>query len=84
MELLPCNIISAPGLARAAVSMECQLFAKKEIFNNNEDHTTSIVMGCLVKLYVHESVLKEVQLDDAPLVDLTKLQAVGNAGDFTY
>jgi hypothetical protein len=45
LELLPCGIISAPRLARAGVSTECQLYVKKEIFNDNEDHTTTIVMS---------------------------------------
>jgi hypothetical protein len=61
------------------------VFDKKESFNKNGDHTSAIVTGHVIKLHVYESVLKEeVQSDNAPLVDLTKLQAVGLAGNNTY
>jgi flavin reductase (DIM6/NTAB) family NADH-FMN oxidoreductase RutF len=84
LETLSCDVISAPRLAQAAVSLECKLFDKKEIFNDNGEHTTTIVMGRVVKFHVHESVLKDGRDEDKPLVDLTKLQAVGRAGDITY
>jgi hypothetical protein len=54
----------------ASMSIVCQ---EREIFNDNEDHTRTIGMGPVVKSHVRESILKEAQWDDAPLVDLTKL-----------
>ena len=84
IDTLPCDKVSAPRIAKANVAMECRLWDKKEVFNDEREHTTTIVMGRVVKFHVHESVLKEGREEDAPLVDLEKLNAVGRAGDVTY
>lgn len=84
IDTLPCDKVSAPRIAKAHVAMECKLWDKKEVFNDEGEHTTTIVMGRVVKFHVHESVLKEGREEDAPLVDLAKLNAVGRAGDITY
>jgi len=84
IDTLPCDMISPPRIAAANVAMECRLYDKKEVYNDDGEHTTTIVMGRVVKFHVHESVLQEGREDDAPLVDLKKLNAVGRAGDITY
>ena len=85
LDTIPCDDVAAPRLAQAAVSMECKLYDMKEIFNDQGQHTTTIVMGRVVKVHIHRDVMKEGQdMDSAPLVDLLKLQAVGRAGDVTY
>jgi flavin reductase (DIM6/NTAB) family NADH-FMN oxidoreductase RutF len=84
IDTLPCDLVSPPRIQFANVAMECKLFDKKEIFNDDREHTTTIVMGRVVKFHVHESVLKEGREEDAPLIDLQKLNAVGRAGDITY
>jgi len=82
---LDCDEVNAPRLEEAAVALECKLWDKKEVMNDQGIHTTTIVMGRVVRVHVHESVLKEQQDEDSPpVVDLIKLQAVGRAGDITY
>ena len=84
LETLSCELITPPRIARASVAMECKLIDKKEVFNDDGVHTTTIVMGRVVNFHIHENVLKEGRAEDAPLVDLDKLDAVGRAGDITY
>ena len=82
LTLLPCDKISVPRVEESSVSMECKLFDKKEIFNDEGKHTTTIVFGRVVKFHVLDSVLAGG--DDEPTVDLDKVQMVGRAGDITY
>jgi flavin reductase (DIM6/NTAB) family NADH-FMN oxidoreductase RutF len=98
LRTLPCDSVQVPRLEQAAVALECRLWDTKEVFNDQGVHTTTIVMGRVVRIHVHASVLKErettkqgddddvVEIDQRlpPLVDLFKLQAVGRAGDITY
>lgn len=84
---MDCDIVKAPRLEKAAIALECKLWDKKEVKNDKGVHTTTIVMGRVVRIHVDSSVLKERDGDDPrmpPLVDLVKLQAVGRAGDITY
>jgi len=84
LETLPCELVFPPRLKKATVSMECKIWDKKEVFNDEGEHTTTIVFGRVVNFHVHESVLKDGQAEDDPRVDLKKLQAVGRAGDITF
>jgi flavin reductase (DIM6/NTAB) family NADH-FMN oxidoreductase RutF len=84
LETIDSDIVGVPRLRAAAVSMECKLWDKKEVFNDKGEHTTTIVMGRVVKFHIHKDVLKDGREPDAPLVDLRKVQAVGRAGDITY
>jgi flavin reductase (DIM6/NTAB) family NADH-FMN oxidoreductase RutF len=89
---LPCESVQAPRLEDAAVALECRLWDQKEVRNDQGEHTTTIVMGRVVRIHVHSSVLTKRDDDTVdndpsllpPLVDLFKLQAVGRAGDVTY
>ena len=84
IDTLPSDKVLPPRISKANVAMECKLWDKKEVFNDEGEHTTTIVMGRVVKFHVHESVLKDGRNEDEPLVDLKKLDAVGRAGDITY
>mmetsp|Transcript_432 Transcript_432/g.618 ORF Transcript_432/g.618 Transcript_432/m.618 type:complete len:82 (+) Transcript_432:2743-2988(+) len=64
--------------------MECKLIDKKEIFNDDGAHMTTVVIGRVVNFHIHTSVLKDGRAQDAPIVDLDKLDAVARAGDITY
>lgn len=86
---LPCQEVKPPRLEAAAVALECRLWDKKEVYNDQGVHTTTIVMGRVVQIHVHSSVLKQRHIEEEPswmppVVDLNKLQAVGRAGDITY
>ena len=84
LTLLPCDNINVPRVEESSVAMECKLFDKKEIFNDDGKHTTTIVFGRVVKFHILDSVLVDGKEDDEPLVDLDKVQMVGRAGDITY
>ena len=84
MRTISSDVVKAPRLADAAVSLECKLFKAEEIFNDEGKHSTTIVLGRVVKIHIHQSVLKEGSNAEKPLVDLQKLQPVGRAGDITY
>lgn len=74
-----------PRLRDAAVAMECTLWDKREVYNADGVHTTTIVMGQVTHFHIHDSVLRYKGGDKSrPLVDLQALQAVGRAGDVTY
>ena len=78
------NDSGVPRLKDARVAMECKLIDKKEIFNDEGRHTTTIVMGRVTKFHLHSSIMKKGQSEKEPRVDLEALQAVGRAGDITY
>eukprot|EP00531_Pseudo-nitzschia_arenysensis_P011517 CAMPEP_0116142342 /NCGR_PEP_ID=MMETSP0329-20121206/14859_1 /TAXON_ID=697910 /ORGANISM="Pseudo-nitzschia arenysensis, Strain B593" /LENGTH=215 /DNA_ID=CAMNT_0003637575 /DNA_START=297 /DNA_END=940 /DNA_ORIENTATION=+ len=78
------NATGIPRLKDAKVAMECKLIDKKEIFNDEGRHTSTIVIGRVTRFHLHSSVLKEGQSEKEPRVDLEALQAVGRAGDITY
>jgi flavin reductase (DIM6/NTAB) family NADH-FMN oxidoreductase RutF len=78
------NASGIPRLKDARVAMECKLIDKKEIFNDEGRHTTTIVIGRVTRFHLHSSILKEGQSEKEPRVDLEALQAVGRAGDITY
>lgn len=85
LSTLPSENIRAPRVEQALVSMECELESIKEVFNDDGKHTTSIVLGRIVKYHVHESVLNFNGNDsNRPVVDLEKMRFVGRAGDTTY
>lgn len=85
LETLPSESIKPPRVAEALVSMECELESKKEVFNDDGKHTTTIVYGRIIKYHVHQSVLKFVKDDEnRPVIDLEKMRFVGRAGDITY
>ena len=82
-------VTGPPRLKAARVSMECHLVDKKEIFNDDGKHTTTIVMGRVRRFHISKDVYKESDRagpsgPERPLVDLEALQAVGRAGDITY
>lgn len=78
------NASGVPRLKDARVAMECKLMDKKEIFNDEGRHTSTIVIGRVTKFHLHSSILKKGQSENEPRVDLEALQAVGRAGDITY
>jgi len=80
----PCEVIKAPRLTQARLSMECKLIHKYEVKNDAGEHTTTIVMGRVVRFHIHEDVLEKGRDEDKPLVDLCKLNPVGRAGGTTY
>ena len=85
LSTLPCQVVSVPRLAEAPVSLECELYKSEEIFNDDGQHTTTIVMGRVRQIHVQEEVLKDdCDEEGSPVVDLQKFQPVGRAGDVTY
>jgi flavin reductase (DIM6/NTAB) family NADH-FMN oxidoreductase RutF len=85
MELLQSDMVKTPRLQKAPIAMECQLFDKKELYNDAGKHTSTIVFGRVVKYHIRSDVLTEdCDLLAGPLVDLDKVQAVGRAGGNTF
>lgn len=84
LELLEDCSVGVPRLKDALVAMECKLIDKKEIFNDDGRHTTTIVIGRVTRFHLHSSVRKEGQAPNEPRVDIEALQGVGRAGDITY
>ena len=56
--ILPSDIVKVPRVGLSAVSLECKLYDKKEIYNDDGIHTTTLVIGKVVKIHIHEKVLK--------------------------
>lgn len=84
---IPSQSIKAPRIKQAMVSMECKLFDKKEVYNDEGTHTTTIVMGRIVRYHVHQSVVardEKGEQQEPVTVDLQKMRFVGRAGDITY
>lgn len=79
-----CEVIKAPRLTEARLSMECKLINKYEVKNDAGAHTTTIVMGRVVRFHIREDILEKGQDEDRPLIDLCQLQPVGRAGGITY
>lgn len=86
LSTLPSIICKTPRLAQAMVSMECVLDSLKEVHNDEGEHTTTIVMGKIVRYHIHSTVLKEHNngIESSPVVDLERLRSVGRVGDITY
>jgi len=85
LETLDCDLIKVPRLKLAPLAMECKLFDKKELFNDEGKHTTTIVMGRVVKYHIRSDVLAvDCDIKTSPIIDLHRLQAVGRAGGITY
>ena len=89
LKTLPSSIVKPPRLEAAAVSLECKLFDKKEIFNDKGVHTTTIVFGRVVNFNLRDDVMLEkregdTSEEDKPKVDIHKLNAVGRVGGITY
>eukprot|EP01039_Chlorochromonas_danica_P005348 gene5348-5884_t len=81
---LPSDLVRPPRLAEAAVQLECEAYDIREIRNEKNEHTASMIMGKIVKFHVHESVLVPGGSEAKPVVDWAKLQPVGRLGGETY
>jgi flavin reductase (DIM6/NTAB) family NADH-FMN oxidoreductase RutF len=79
---LSCDNVKVPRVKEARIAMECKLESKKEVFNDEGNHTTTIVFGRIVKYHIHTSVLGGTQ--DRPVVDLEKAKLCGRVGNVTY
>jgi flavin reductase (DIM6/NTAB) family NADH-FMN oxidoreductase RutF len=55
-------------------------------FNDNKEHTVSIVVGRILKIHIHKDVLTEESRDNPnkPVVDWKKLRVIGRLGGSTY
>ena len=84
LSTLPSEVCKTPRLEQAMVSMECELESTKELFNDDGKHTTTVVMGRIVRYHVHSSVLTDDSDTDSPVVDVEKVRAVGRVGGVTY
>lgn len=82
LDTIASEQIDAPRVKQALVSMECQLESKKEVYNDDGKHTTTIVFGRIVKYHIHKSVLGGTE--EKPIVDLEKARLVGRVGGITY
>ena len=85
LQVVPSTTIQVPRLSAAKVAMECILESTQEVINDEGKHTTTIVLGRIVKYHIHESVLKYKDGNtNKPLVDLDSMKFCGRAGDITY
>ena len=85
LSTLPSKCIQVPRIEQAKLAMECILESTKEVFNDDQKHTTTIVTGRIVNYHIHESVLKYKEGNPLkPLVDLESMSFCGRAGDITY
>ena len=91
LDVVASDVVKCPRLKSAKVAMECKLYDKKEVYNDDGVHTTTIVMGRVVKFHVDERVLdlgddggRGKSGEGSPKVDLRALDAVGRAGGVTY
>lgn len=83
LESLPSDIVCPPRVAKSSLSMEIKLVEKKELINDAGVHTTTIVIGRIVKFHVKKSILKDGP-KEKPIVDLEKLKPCGRAGESIY
>lgn len=85
LSTLPSTLIHPPRIKEARVSMECVLESLNEVLNDDGVHTTTIVLGRVVKYHIHKSVLIEKNNDPKrPIIDLQKLRACGRVGGISY
>ena len=85
LSTLSSTSIKSPRIKEAKISMECVLESKNEVHNDKGDHTTTIVLGRVVKYHIHESVLIEKNNDPKrPVIDLQKIRACGRVGGISY
>jgi len=82
LDTISSEQIDVPRVKKALVSMECELESKKEVYNDDGNHTTTIVFGRIVKYHIHRSVLGGTE--EKPIVDLEKARLVGRVGGITY
>jgi len=80
--LLPSVHSNIPRIGQAKVSLECQLVQTLPVYNDDGDHTTTIVTGRVVQFHIHNSALEDTQT--RPKVNLTALRPCGRVGGITY
>jgi flavin reductase (DIM6/NTAB) family NADH-FMN oxidoreductase RutF len=62
-----------------------QVYELKPIFNDEGLHTVTVIYGRVKRIHVHEEVLTPGSAAKGkPVVDHTKLEAVGRLGGDTY
>lgn len=77
---VPSVAVNPPRIAESAVHLECQLYNVQPIYNDAQEHTSSIIIGRVVNFHVHEEVLS----DSGAVVDLHKLRPMSRAGGNIY
>lgn len=82
---VPSVKVKAPRIAEAAVQMECELHHVEKIYNDKGEHTTSLVLGRVVRFHVHDDVVEYGSgKEDRPLVSIEKLKPLGRVGGVRY
>ncbi|CAM9213721.1 unnamed protein product, partial [Ectocarpus fasciculatus] len=80
LSAVPSVKVKPPRVAESAVQLECQVYNIQPIYNDAQEHTSSIVYGRIVNFHVHEEVLSESGLT----ADINKLKPISRAGGDTY
>eukprot|EP00596_Hydrurales_sp_CCMP1899_P004504 CAMPEP_0119042870 /NCGR_PEP_ID=MMETSP1177-20130426/16220_1 /TAXON_ID=2985 /ORGANISM="Ochromonas sp, Strain CCMP1899" /LENGTH=256 /DNA_ID=CAMNT_0007009925 /DNA_START=103 /DNA_END=873 /DNA_ORIENTATION=- len=83
---LKSDLVKPFRVEESAFHMECKLHSKTEVFNDKGIHTTTIVLGRIIKFHVAEPILvdKSKWSHGMPVVDTLKMKALGRLGGDTW
>lgn len=73
---LPCNVVSAPRVKEARISMECKLVQVVEL--SKEKLSGAFVMGEIVQFHIDDDIFDNFRIDP------DKLKTVGRMGGVSY
>lgn len=76
---LASDIVKPPRVRESAFQMECKLYSKNEVFNDKGDHTSTIVLGRVVRFHVIEPLLEEGAYG-VPTLNTLELRPCGRLG----
>jgi flavin reductase (DIM6/NTAB) family NADH-FMN oxidoreductase RutF len=82
---LPSDIVKPPRVGNAAIQMECEVVQVIPVTNDDNVHSSSLVLGKIIKFHVLEEVLTPESADSLkPIVDWKKLRPVSRMGGETF
>ena len=76
---LASELVKPPRVEESAYHMECKIFSKNEIFNDKGAHTSTIVLGRVVRFHVQEPILME-GAHGVPTTNTLDLKPCGRLG----
>ena len=76
---LASDVVKPPRVEESAFHMECKFYSKNEIFNDKGEHTSTIVLGRVVRFHVAEPLLEE-GAHGVPMLDTLGLKPCGRLG----
>eukprot|EP01042_Synura_sphagnicola_P027666 gene27666-35702_t len=82
---LPSDVVKPPRVGNAAIQLECETFQLIPVSNDDNVHSSTLVLGKILKFHVLEDVLTpESNGSPKPVVDWRKLRPIARMGGDTY